>query len=297
MIVDPDFLDHYKTRLVVDLLGGDELAPLYVLRIWGHCQQRKKPDGIVITPAGLRALCRCTTVDAATLEHALTEGGFIVRDGEVVHVVDWAKRNARLVTAWKNGATGGRGNAKPKVSKDAETEKNGDESEPGANPTGTEHEPTANPTRTHDEAIRNRLDIEEKQNHKTKGARTAPPAPNATQLLLSAGVDEQTAADWIAHRKAKRATASRTVIEDRIRECEKAGVTLAAGLALEVSRGWQGLKSEWIANATTTTRNHQLPYQSAQEKARGWADIATGANHDDGRIIDITPATLAPQLG
>jgi len=27
VILDPDFLDHWKTRMLVDLLGGDECAP------------------------------------------------------------------------------------------------------------------------------------------------------------------------------------------------------------------------------------------------------------------------------
>jgi hypothetical protein len=307
MIVDPDFLDHWKTRLVVDLLGGDEFAPLYILRIWSHCQTRRKADEITITTAGLRALCRCTTVPAEALEAALVEAGFIEREGDSIRVVDWAARNSRLITAWKNGAKGGRGNAKPKPAENAEnaeTAENGDESEPDANPTGTQDEPNGNRTGTHGEAIRSRSrsrsreEQEQEQNQSQKQARSAPPATDARRLLQAEGVDDQTAADWIAHRKAKRATASATVIEDRKRVCAEAGVSLAAGLALEVSRGWQGLKAEWIANALApaSIRPPQLPYQSAQDKARGWADIATGANNDERTIIDITP-TAAAQLG
>lgn len=293
MIVDPDFLDHWKTRLVVDRLEGDELAPLYIMRIWAHCQTRRKAEGIVITAAGLRALCRCTSAPAEALEAALIEAGFIARDGDEIRVIDWAARNSRLVTAWKNGAKGGRGNAKPKPAEDAETAENGTHGEPNGNPTETETEPTANQTETHGEAIRSRSRSREEQEQKQsqKQARAAP-ATDARRLLLAEGVDDQTAADWIAHRKAKRATASATVIEDRKRVCAEAGVPLAVGLALEVSRGWQGLKAEWIANARTT-RAPQLPYQSPQDRARGWADIATGANTDDGRIIDITPSPAA----
>lgn len=283
MIVDPDFLDHWKTRLVVDLLGGDELAPLYILRIWGHCQARKKADGITISAAGLRALCRCTTASAEALEAALVEAGFIERDGGEIRVIDWAVRNSKLVTAWQNGAAGGRGNAKRAAQVEAKTE-------PNANRNGTEPEPTGNPTGTEREAIGIRLDIEEKQ--KTKTARAAPSA--AVDALLAAGVDQQTAADWIVHRKAKRATASATVIEDRKRVCAEAGVTLAAGLALEVSRGWQGLQAEWIRNALVQQNAARgLPFQNAQDRARNWADIATGANEDEQRIIDITPTASA----
>lgn len=297
MIVDPDFLDHWKTRLVVDLLDGDELAPLYILRIWAHCQQRKKADAFAISTPGLRALCRCTTASADALEGALIEAGFIERDGDEVRVVDWAKRNAQLVTAWKNGAAGGRGRKASAAKSGAETEPGENPSEtgtePNGNPTETETEPGANRNGTHGEAIRSRS-REDKDKDKNKGnaARPAPPL----QLLLAAGVDEQTAADWIAHRKAKRATASATVIEDRQRVCAQAGVTLAAGLALEVSRGWQGLKADWIANAMTADRPAALPYQSKQSQAQAWADVTTGAsNHDERRIIDITP--VVPFLG
>lgn len=275
MIVAPDFLDHWKTLMLVDDLGGDPLAPLYVLRIWAHCQSRKKATGIEISAAGLRALCRCASVTAEQLEAALVKAGFIEREGAVIHVCEWATYNASLIAAWKNGKNGGR----PKAA--------------NANPSGTENEPNANPSETHGEAIRGDKKREEEK-QKPKAARNAPPA---LQLVIAAGVDEQTAADWIAHRKAKRATASATVIEDRKRECAKAGVSLAEGLALEVSRGWQGLKAEWITNASQAqAARPQLPFQSQQDKARQWADLTTGGSRtDDQRIIDITPA--APQLG
>lgn len=282
MIVDPDFLDHWKTRLAVDLLDGDELAPLYVLRIWAHCQARKKESAFSITTAGLRALCRCTTASAERLERALCEAGFISRHGEYISVIDWAERNKKLVTAWKNGAAGGSANRQ----RAAERKANSD-------PPATETGPNANRNATEREAIRSREEIEKEQKPKATAARAAPPA---LQALVDAGVDEQTAADWIAHRKAKRATASATVLADRRRECEKAGVSLAAGLALEVSRGWQGLKADWILNhAAANPRSPPAP--TRQDRAREWADFTTGAKANDERIIDITPSAAAPPLG
>lgn len=288
MIVDPDFFDHWKTRLLVDLLDGDELAPLYVMRIWAHCQARKKADCFAISAPGLRALCRCVTVDGAHLERGLIEAGFIERHGEYISVTDWAERNKKLVTAWKNGATGGRGNAKKQT-----------EPEPNGNPNGTETEPNANPTQTEREAIRSREEVDKnkEQSQKLKPARTA--QPTATALLMAEGVSEQTAADWIAHRKAKRASASATVIEDRKRVCAEVGISLADGLALEMSRGWQGLQADWVRNAlgeavAGNRRQHAPPYQTANDRAREWVSGLFGGNDDDGRIIDITPA---PSLG
>jgi len=80
VIVDPDFLNHWRTRMVVDALGKDEMAPLYILRIWAHCQQRRSSE-FDMPAAGLKALC-CFVGDAALLEAALIDAGFILRDGK-----------------------------------------------------------------------------------------------------------------------------------------------------------------------------------------------------------------------
>lgn len=132
MLVDVDFLDHWRTRLVVDQLGGDELAPLYVLRIWAHCQSRKSVTFEGMSPAGLRSLCRYSG-DANRLEEVLIEAGFIVRSGTAIEVPKWAKHNAGLITAWENGAKGGRP-PKPK----------GNPIETEGKPVGSVGEPTAN---------------------------------------------------------------------------------------------------------------------------------------------------------
>lgn len=281
MIVDPDFLDHWKTRLLVDELGGDELAPLYVLRIWAHCQQRHKADAFVIHAAGLRALCRCASVSAERLEAALILAGFIVREGDEIRAVDWAARNVKLIVAWKNGKAGGEAKAR-----------NAAERLANGYPTATEALPNANPTDSGELPIRSRLDKnKEKNKGKDNAARPAPRYSPALHLL-DLGVDAQTAADWLTHRKAKRATASATVIEDRVKACAVAGVELAAGLRLEISRGWQGLQADWITNAGTAQRAHGPP--TKQDRAREWGELTTGATDDESRIIDITPAADSP---
>ena len=67
--------------------------------------------------------------------------------------------------------------------------------------------------------------------------------------LTSEGVDEQTAKDWFAHRKMKKASASKTVLDDRKKQAEIAGISLADALKMEVSRGWQGFRAEWYLNS------------------------------------------------
>lgn len=145
MIVDPDFLDHWRTRMVVDALG-DELAPVYILRLWAHCQARKS-DRHAMPPAGLKAQCRCQH-DPAIFEKALSEAGFVERDGDSIVVLGWAQQNAALLAAWENGAKGGRPpkpNQNPRVPEAPHLE---DGEKPNGNPAVTHGEPDANPDET-----------------------------------------------------------------------------------------------------------------------------------------------------
>jgi len=138
VIIDPDFLDHWRTRMVVDALQ-DEMAPVYIMRLWAHCQARKS-DRHTMPPAGLKAQCRAPH-DAAKFEQALAEAGFVLRDGHDVHVVGWAEQNASLIAAWENGSRGGR----PKKPSAIPDETN---SKPSGNPSVTQSEPNANPGET-----------------------------------------------------------------------------------------------------------------------------------------------------
>ena len=107
MIVDPDFCDHWKTRMLVGLLDGDEAAPVYVLRIWAHCQHRKQGQFDKLPPEALKALCRFPG-HSNKLEASLATSGFIRREGDAVVVVNWDEYNAGLIAAWNNGSKGGR---------------------------------------------------------------------------------------------------------------------------------------------------------------------------------------------
>jgi hypothetical protein len=107
VIVDPDFFDHWRTRMAADMLGKDEMTPMYIMRLWAHCQVRKSVRIESMPAMGLAALCRYAG-DAEKLEAALIASGFIARDGAHVDVLKWAEHNAKLIANWKNGATGGR---------------------------------------------------------------------------------------------------------------------------------------------------------------------------------------------
>lgn len=106
MIVEPDFPDHWKTLMLTDILG--EAAPIYVIRLWAHCQKRKQFMFEDLPPAALRSICRFAG-QANQLESSLVKTGFISRDASGVLTVEgWAEYNASLIANWKNGGKGGR---------------------------------------------------------------------------------------------------------------------------------------------------------------------------------------------
>lgn len=106
MIVDPDFLDHWRTRMLVDMLE-DELAPLYIIRLWGHCQNRRGWvfDGMPVHAT--KAICRYPG-DAEVFEKALVDCGFLSRQDDEITIVGWDEHNASLIANWTNGRRGGR---------------------------------------------------------------------------------------------------------------------------------------------------------------------------------------------
>jgi hypothetical protein len=114
VIIEPDFVDHWKTRLLVGLLADDELAPIYLIRLWAHCQQRKSSSFTSLPTAGIKAICHYQG-SAETLEEALIGSGFVTRDGVALHVIGWDEYNASLIANWTNGSKGGRPKNNPPI--------------------------------------------------------------------------------------------------------------------------------------------------------------------------------------
>lgn len=122
--------------MLIDLLDGDEMAPLYLIRLWAHCQQRKS-DTFDMPTHGLKAVCRYSG-DAEKFEKAMVDSGWVSRTDGKITAEKWMERNKKLRQAWDNGAKGGRPQKNP-----TETQE-----EPNGNPSVTQQEPTGNPTVT-----------------------------------------------------------------------------------------------------------------------------------------------------
>ncbi len=117
-------------------------------------------------------------------------------------------------------------------------------------------------------------------------------------------VPEKVWADFLAIRKAKKAPLTATALDGIEREARKAGISLAQALAECCSRGWQGFKAEWLANAQQGGRAQsagETSYQrSMRERAAEFAPLAARpdpTNHDDPfHGLDVVDMVAAPSL-
>lgn len=98
--------------------------------------------------------------------------------------------------------------------------------------------------RTTEEIREEEIREETEQNIKTKAP--AAPAYDPRPDLMLHGVDEQTAADWLALRKSKRAPVTRTALAAIATEAGKAGIPLGSALAICCQRAWTGFEAEWV---------------------------------------------------
>ena len=113
--------------MLVDL-SGDPASPLYVLRLWAHCQQRRTARFTGLAPSSLKAICRAGALEANKLRSILLQCGFIRADGDLTIVHDWEATNASLIRSWENGKKGGRSPKNPQETRGL----------PSGNPHGTD---------------------------------------------------------------------------------------------------------------------------------------------------------------
>lgn len=88
-------------------LGCDPLAPLYVLRLWSWCQNRKSWQFPDLTASALRGICKAQHEPELLIE-AMVSAGYVERMGAGFSSSAWATLNAQLIAAWTNGKNGGR---------------------------------------------------------------------------------------------------------------------------------------------------------------------------------------------
>jgi hypothetical protein len=89
------------------------------------------------------------------------------------------------------------------------------------------------------------------------------------------GVSDQVWADFLAHRKAKRAPLTDTALQGIVREAGKAGMPVSDALAMCCTRGWQGFEAAWVNKRQSGGHGNTR----ADLIAGGAAAIFEGATH------------------
>jgi hypothetical protein len=93
------------------------------------------------------------------------------------------------------------------------------------------------------EADKNGTRGEERRGEKEKTKRASLTASD----LVADGLTEETAMDWLAHRKSKKAALTATAWAGIKKEAGKAGWSLQAAVEKAMARGWQGFEAAWVA--------------------------------------------------
>lgn len=64
--------------------------------------------------------------------------------------------------------------------------------------------------------------------------------------LLNLGADPGLVADWLAVRKTKKASNTKTALDAFVREVKQTGFTIDQALRICCEKSWQGFKAEWV---------------------------------------------------
>jgi hypothetical protein len=103
-------------------------------------------------------------------------------------------------------------------------------------------------------------EVEVERKKEVEKKKEKPQAASAPRSIVSKpdDVSAQTWTDWLAHRKAKKATVTETVLKSIQAEADKAGMSLETALETMCARGWSGFKAEWVQTAGQSTAKSQI---------------------------------------
>jgi len=95
----------------------------------------------------------------------------------------------------------------------------------------------------------NLTSIDNKQGlNDSNGASAQKPNKLGLKDLISLGVTEQIAKDWLEVRKMKRAPLTQTALDAMSREAKKSGISLVQAITICAESGWQGFKDSYYQN-------------------------------------------------
>lgn len=69
--------------------------------------------------------------------------------------------------------------------------------------------------------------------------------------LVSLGVEQQVARDWLAIRSKKRLPLTVTALEETVAQVRRAGMEMPSAIRLCCARGWAGFNADWVERRST----------------------------------------------
>lgn len=91
-----------------------------------------------------------------------------------------------------------------------------------------------------------------------EGKKDTPPSPRkrgretgpalGLEFLLTSGVPEQAAKDWLAVRAKGRAPLTESAWNGLVREAKRAGISPAQAVQIAAEKGWRGFEAAWVAD-------------------------------------------------
>lgn len=102
---------------------------------------------------------------------------------------------------------------------------------------------------------------------------------NFLKALIDIGVSKQVANDWMAVRKAKKATGTETAFNRIHEQIKKSGLSADECISIAVERSWQGFNAEWING-----QHKQVPPPNINTTYERW-DYKTQTRYCGSQVI------------
>ncbi len=201
------------------------LARAGLLAVWLMAWTQEPCGTLPNDESVIRARCQIPAPVWAKVRHILMRGWWLASDGRLYHdtltarvmeMVEYRRKTAKRVADFKA----------------AQREQR------AANALPTGEQPAKNDTGTG-------TNLKDKKKEKAPAA----PSPSVSDLV-AAGFDEQTAAEFIAAKAARKAPLTARAWADHLREAAKAGWTPLAAADKVLAKSWKGFEAKYVANET-----------------------------------------------
>ncbi len=283
------FWDHWKTVTLKAYLGVEAVESLQ--RLWCFAAINK-PSGVLdgMSQRAIEMASRWSGSGGALISK-LEELCFLEKRGDWYAIHDWEDHNSFAATADARSAQ-----AKAAVNRRWEKRRGGG-GDTGSNTERiTERSTECNTPLPYPSPYPSPIP---KQQHSPASADTqeTPEKPEAVaasdrfdakNFLIEQGADQQTAADYLELRKAKKAASTRTALRAVVAEAAKAGIPVGVALTTCCARGWVGFKADWVDQKPRDGPAKAAKFDPVAHVNRNRIRQSETAN-----IIDITAERLA----